>query len=545
MLTPVTDLQAKVEKKRTGYEAEGTWLRFMLDAFSGCGGFQGRVKQPLAGYWGHAAQEYSVFASLKIGAIEGAVTEESDSYLDRYPREDAVKFARRRNVAHYPNYIAPVANLYVSYLLRKPHKLSEVPERLKKWMETTKWADGARMRALLAVVAGYHPVLVDMPSGTRGALSQADAAAQVGSTEPYTVQLLPCHLVDYKADDRGNFLWAKVCVKFTRQASWDADPVRVERYTVWTPTEFLVYEVVDGKITSSEPIHKGVNPFGMVPLAIFRSSVSLEDPVKSDSMLAAAALAARRLFNMLSEFDEHLRSQVFALLVYPMTGGADQTQPKIVGTDNALGYDGQSRTAPDYLAPPGSVAETYEKRVAAMIIEIYRMLRVEYTKASGTASSAQSKEQEFEQTNLLISDLALALAQAEKQLLTIVGKGLGISDAELDKMQVVPETDFGTEQLNDEVERVIEVLTIRELGRTFRVEILQRIAQRLLPHLSAEQLKTIQSEIEEAVDQAEKDARLLTEKALEGGGEDDPPPAGDEDAEDEEDAPGQPERDAA
>lgn len=498
------DLQMQLEQKRDGFDAECTFVRFMVDAYGGTGGFQGRVKQPPSGYWGAAAEVYAQFAQ----ALNKGSESETGSYLDRYPREDAPKFQRRVQVAHYLNYIKPIANLYVSYLLRKP-ATRKLPEKLQKWVDDTKFDDGARMRALLSIVVGWFPVVVDKPAGNEAALTAEQAGTNGG---PYTVQLLPCHLVDYYADDQGVFKWAKTCVKFTRKNDWKSAAQKVERYTIWTPESWETYDVVDGQLTTAQP-RSGANTFGVVPIAVYRSSVNLDDPVKSESLLAAVALEGRRLFNTLSEFDEHLRSQVFALMVWPQMPGTE-VAPSIVGTDNALAYDGSVAHAPSYLAPPASVADTYEKRISATVVEMYRMARVEFTKASGTDSSAQSKEQEFEQTNLLICDLALAMAQAEKQLLTIVGLGLGISQAELDKMTVEPARDFSTEQLNDEVERVIALLTVRQLGSTFQAELLKRIVQRILPRLPKDIAAAIEQEIDDGAKQAAKEADMAAEISL-------------------------------
>lgn len=500
----------RLRAKRDNYDQECTWMRFLVDSYEGCGGYQGKVRQPAAGYWGSAAEIYSQFTTFDV-RTRGT----NDSYLDRYPREDEPKFARRREVAHYLNYIKPIANTYASYLLRKPPTRADVPARLQQWIDDTAYDSGARLRALLAIVCGWHPVLVDMPQTDPEAPSEMHA----GPTGPYLVQLQSCHLVDYSADDDGEFHWAKVCVKYTKRETWDGPAKDCERYTVWTPETWTTFEVVNDaveKIPDGNEFTTGPNPFGVVPLAIFRSNVSLNDPVKSESLLGGPALEGRRLFNLLSEFDEHLRSQVFALLTYPIRsgGGPNTAAPSIVGTDNALAYDSEAKSAPNYLAPPSSVAATYEKRIEATIVEIFRMARVEYTRASGTQSSAQSKAQEFESTNLTIADLASALAQAEKRLLTIVGLGLGIDRAALDAMTITPADDFNTEQLNDEVDRLVTLLTVRELGATFKGELLKRVAQRILPRLPKEMAATIESEIDEAVTAAEQEAEMLRQAAV-------------------------------
>lgn len=514
------ELKDQLEAKRDKYVEEGSWLKFLIDSWTGGGGYQGRVKQPPSGYWGSAAEAYAQFATLSSNAYFQEY--EFNTYLDRYPREDAEKFQRRINVAHYLNYVRPITNLLVSYLLRKPHKWNNLPKEIESWIEETSYTKGNRLRALRAVVCGWAPVQVDMPARPETAVTQAD----VGNLSPYLIELLPCHLYDYGEDERGQFTWVKLCVSFRRKDTWNGEELTVKRYTIWTREEFFVYEMIrrDNGDEIIRELTKGTHPFKAVPLVIFRSSVSLEDSVKSDSLIADIALEGRRLFNLISELDEHLRGQVFALLCIPKRVGEDGEAPAAVGTENALIYDPESSTAPSFLAPPPTVAATYEKRIEATIVEMYRIARVEYTRASGANQSAESRKTEFEQTNLAIADLASSLARAERDLFILVGRGLGLSEDRLQAIQVIPAESFDTEELNDEIERLVTLLTVRELGRTFRVELLQRIAQRVLPNLNATARKVMLDEIEKAVARAEQEAELMREREIEGGGE----PGGDD-----------------
>lgn len=491
-------IKEKLEAKRAGFDDEGVWMRFLIDSYTGGGGFQGRVRQQPSGFWGAASEAYASYSILR-SLSQSSAGPEKDTYLDRYPREDGPKFKRRRDVVHYLNYVKPTTNLKISYIVRKPHQRNNVPDRLAKWIEDSGWDKDFRRRALVTAVLGWYPMMVDMPRAPDG----AGTAAQAGNMDPYAVLSLPCCLVDYLTDDAGKLAWAKMCTRVKVRPSWDAPCVETNRYTIWTPTDFTIYEVTGEHV--SAPV---TNPhsFGQVPIVFWRADTSVEDPVKADSLNADVALEGRRLFNILSELDEHIRSQVFALLVWPSrgttpTGGAE------VGVANGVQIDAEQKNVPYYLSPDASVAATLEKAIERTIIEIYRMARVEYTKASGTGSSAQSKQEEFAQTNLAIVDFAVSLAHADRDTLILVGRGLGISEDQLQKIECVAHQSYADEELQQEIDQVMSALTVRMLGPTFRKVILIRLAQRMLPNLTSETRAAIEAEISDEVledDQAEE-----------------------------------------
>lgn len=515
----VATLKDNLEKTREGYKAEGTWLRFLIDSYTGGGGFQGRIKQPCAGFWGAAANAYASYPIVKLLGDESVTTEEN-TYLDRFPREDPPKFQRRINVAHHLNYVKPTTNLKISFIMRKRHKRNNIPKKLEVWIESTGYNAGFRRRALVAAVFGWFPMVVDKPATP----SDARNAAEAGNLDPYATLMLPCQLLDYLTDEFGQLVWAKTCLTVKKRERWDSDEVETKRYTIWTREDFTVYEVT-GEVVNKTA--EGKHPFLQVPIVFWRADTSVEDPVKADSINADVAMESRRLFNILSELDEHIRSQVFALLVMPSLGAAPE---KIeVGTTNGIQIGAEQKNVPFYLSPDASVAATLENAITRTIVEIYRMARVEYTKASGANSSAQSKAEEFEQTNLAIADFAASLAVADRETLILVGRGLGIDEKELQRIECVAHENYGTDDLNEEIDQIVTVLTVRMLGQTFRKELLVRFAQRMLPNMSAETRKTIEDEINAAVKKDEQEAEVM--KVAEAKAAADDPPAKDDEEE--------------
>jgi hypothetical protein len=493
---PASDLKDRLDAKRVGYEAECEWMRFQIDAYTGGGGFQGKVRQPVAGFWGSASEIYASYSRQYAAAGSNG---HQLTYLDRYPREDDKKFQRRKDVAHYLNYVKPTTNLKVSYLVRKPHVRNNIPPAVQEWIDRSGYDDWFRRRAIAAAVLGWFPMLVDMPTVDANALSKQ----QAGEHDPYAVMQLPCQILDYQLDDRNKLVWAKLAHDYQRRDSWESNAVDVRRYTVWTRTEFSIFEVARDQSTVHETvseIQKGTHSFGCVPVVFWRADTSVEDPVKAESINADISLEARRLFNLLSELDEHVRSQVFAVLVLPMIMQSTPQGGKAeIGVENGLQIGPEQKNTPYFLAPPATVASTLENRIASTVVEIYRMARVEYTKATGNNSSAQSKEQEFEQTNLAIADYGASLAASDLETLKVVARGLGVPEDQINKMECVAHQSYASDQINEEIDQVTSVLTIRALGATFRGELLKRFAQRMLPNMTPDTRKIIEDEIAQAI----------------------------------------------
>lgn len=488
------ETKRQLEETRDGYSEEAVWMRFLIDAFTGGGGFQGRIKQAPAGYWGSASEAYSTVAKLLSQSNVGP----AGSYLDRYKREDQVKFAERAGVAYYLNYIKPTTLLKLSYFLRKPHLRTNLPDELKKWIAETGYDKQLRRRALTAAVLGWMPVLVDLPP----------QGQDLGL--PYVSGLLPCHLLDYELDRDGAFKWAKILTPYTERETWSAPRVSIKRYTIWTREDFTYYEVrpsSNGQEIVSEPT-AGAHPFKRVPIAVWRADVSIEDPIKAESWNADIAPVARRLFNLVSELDEVLRGSAFPVLIYPLA----QTTPNAtaeVGVENGLVIDPEQKNQPHYIEGGAESAGSLEARILSTVVEIYRMARVEYERPSGTQSSAQSKEQNFEQTNLAIVDFAEAMAVADRETLITVGNGLGLDERKLRAIECIPANDFSTEELQADIDQVTASLTIRLLGRRFKAEVLKRFVRRVLPHLDQAAQVDIDSEIDELSKEAAQEESAI------------------------------------
>jgi hypothetical protein len=521
----MADLLEMLERTRPEYDRELEYHRMLVDAYTGGGGFAGAVLQPLAGFWGSASEVFGSGTTVgTTGAIENRIT-----YLDRYPREDEKKFKRRLEIAHYPNYIQPLTDLKLSYMLRKDWLIEGRAPALDVWREDvdgrgTPWDEVLPMVALRAATLGWCPVVVDMPptpvneDGSPLLLNRA-VADQLG-LRPSIIPLFPSNLVDYQLDDYGNPLWAKIRTDHVEQADPFAPVMEITRYTIWYPDSFETFEVIknaDGGKMAQSSTGRTTHSFGTVPIAILRHKPTLEDPVKGIPMHGQESVEARRLFNLHSELDEHMRSQVFALLVLAM--GIDEAKRQVtIGTDNAVLLDPMANRNHYFMAPPASVAESYEKRIESSIQEIYRQAHVEFTRpeSSRQAVSGIARKFEFAQTNSSLAVFAKEVARFEERIDTLVGRVLGVSEEALGNTQITAPTSFDVEDLTTDLQVAIDAITGLSIGPTAESRLRARIVDQLMPNLSKSDQEKIEEELEdiEAVDLDEKQMQEEVDAAL-------------------------------
>lgn len=506
----MTALIEKLEATREGYEQEQQYQRLLIDAYSGGGGFAGGTVQPPSGFWGPAAEAYSARYQGDIWTNANRLT-----YLDRYPREDDKRFQRRIQVAHYPNYIQPLTDLKCSFILRKPFMVTGRPQRLVDWRSNvdgrgTSWDELLPMLALQAATFGWLPVVVDMPPAPEGEITRA-MASDLGLV-PSVVPLFPANLTDYQVGDDGLFDWAKIRTDYVDKPDPMGPAEKVTRYTIWYRDSYDQYVVRgEDKMVVSQELG---NPhtFGEVPIAIFQHKPMLEDPVRGLPMHGQESIEARRLFNLHSELDEHMRSQVFAVLVLAME--ADENKGEIsLGTENALALDPSSTQKHYFMSPDGSVAASYETRIEACIQEIYRQARIEFTRptASRAAVSGIARKFEFAQTDRALSAFAQQIARFEENIDWLVGKGLDIGEDELSQIAVTAPDSFDVEDLQEELRLAIDAITQLEVGPTAERHLRMRAVEQLLPNLPEDE----KAQIEQDLSQIDRQSELMAQSDAE------------------------------
>lgn len=492
------DLIDKLKSHRADYKRELTWVKYLVDAYTGAGGFSGKIEQPAISSLGWVADAYGDNSGFD-GFPPSDVNTPGNSYLDQYPREDQKKYRKRVEMAHYDNYVATILDLLMSYALKQSSSVENLPDRLETWRENAtlsgvSWDDlMQQVISRRAGLMGWLPVLVDQLPREEG-LNEAQVTDSGARLDPYVMALTPGNLLDWYIDPMtGKMVWAKFVITEMRQPDPMSSPVKVAVFKIFTTSEIFAWELTgDDKEPTRLPDAK--HPFGEVPLVSFRQRPNIEDPVRGTSMVGDAAIAMRRLFNLGSELDEHIRSDVFALLQVPIPSGETAPKELLIGSGNAVPVPADSVRDYMYVSPDASVASTIETRMTNIVEGVYRRARVQLGGDARTQQSGIAKAWDFEETNRLLSDFVGQMAMSERRIYVLIGTGMGLTADVLDAIRVVPSSDFTVSDLMADLEAADKALAL-ELGAEADYRIKRRVIPRILPALAQEDAKVIDQEL--------------------------------------------------
>jgi hypothetical protein len=548
-------LTEKLLETREGYEDELEWHKFLLDAYAGTGGFAGRVKQPDEDRLGWGASAYDTCCSTTNTTVTSTQqypdatlvpttsVRTYTTYLDAFPREDDAKFRRRIDIAHYVNYTGPICDLYAGYLSSVDPSREGVDDEgeLSEWMQDcdgrgTSW-DELKETVLIpcALDLGWCPVVFDQDSAPDDAAPRSRLDEQKLQLGTRAVPLTPANILKWETDDGGTLKWVKYRVDYCEQEDPLGESVEYSKFWIWTRADVSVYRIDKGSTQAQVIVENRAHSFGAVPMVVFRASKSPGDPVRGMSAIAAVAIENRRHFNLMSELDEHLRSTVFALLQVPVPPGVAPPETLVMGNGNAVPVPSDASQGYGFIAPPQSVADTYEARLAASAREIYRVAQAPYEVDSGAPTSGIAYAYKFEGTNKRLVKIAKGLASAEQRALQLVGRSLGMSDENVDAIRVEAPAGFLVNDISVDLDNLIKAIGLQGMAATAKMIAISRAVQKMLPNMRAEDRAKIEEELE-----ALRDKELAASEQP----EPDPPvppngepPADGDEPEDDDDAP--------
>lgn len=510
-MSEVRSMIERLRATRPGYDVEQTWHKFLLDAYAGTGGFQGRVRMPFASYWGAAADIYSANRVALNSSAFSKEEQDIDTYLDRFLREDLEKFSLRVATSQYPNYIEPIVDIRLSYMHRKD-MIRTGTDPVSDFIKDanglgTPW-DVLKKREidLRSALLGWAPVLFDRtrPPGVEpGQTMSREQATQLG-IKVVAIPLYPGNLLDWDTDEHGVFEWVKLSTWDVKRPDPLGPPVRIQCIAIWERHRVRRWEIVrtdKDKEDELVPISDTLHNYGKVPVLIAKHKPSHDDPVMGQPMAAGPAKLARKLFNYLSEMDDHIRGSVFAFLQVPVKSNPKRGEFSL-GNSNAMPIPMDSQRDLKYIAPPASVAETLEERIKNTTEEIYRTGRTEFARVgmSGQQESGAAKLVAFENTNRAIADFASNSATFDQEALRFVAQLEGRPG---EGIYTTAPKRFDIEELSRELDEALTAISV-DLGSVAIAEIKKRLVSKVLPNLPEDVHESIVEQIDEIAERAEQ-----------------------------------------
>lgn len=423
------------------------------------------------------------YYKLLLDAYQGAGGFRDGSNLITHPRETADKYLKRKQLAYYLNYVAPIVNSHVNPVFGK--------QPARDWGDNAQWqqfvedvdTNGTGMHrfmkraGMIAKLKGVVFIVVD------NVAEQPATMADVlqGRLFPYIYAVEPQQIKSYTTNKAGRL--TSITYTVTTQAT---QTDTAEETWQWTASEWICR--LPGGATKS-----GFNPTRRVPVIPLFSKPMTPGEILPQSEFFNIVQTNCRIYNLCSEIDELIRNQAFNVLTYPQSAGQEQEDVKeiVVGTENVMSYDGSLSNKPEYIAPDSGPLQELRAYLADLVKEIYRMAALSHVTGVEQKASGVAKQWDFEQTNQILSDFALNCESAELEIAklfelwtnTTVGYTCQYS------------TDFGIVDVTEELAKAEVALGLR-FGNTFGVEVAKKVMAAYMPGIEPEAYDRIVREIE-------------------------------------------------
>jgi hypothetical protein len=399
-----------------GHDARGgdlgcAWWKIVRDAYEGTGGFARSLR---------AASTMDARAA-DFDRLVGAGNARS-TYLTPFSRESPEQFQSRADRSGYTNFVAPIIDTYHGHLTRHRATRTSTSDVVNAWWSKVD-AEGHDIGEFMALVTkraqldGWCAVLTDRPK---------DPTQRAGVTT--STILDPEEIRDWQYGRDGALEWVKIVSEWETEDPTDGVEVEVCEASYWTRAEWARVRMETRKTNGREQVSvttdAGDNPTGRVPVSVLR----WQDSVRCRTLYGLSQVycvvpLVLALFNVESELTHHLACVNFAFLAV----NSDDTNALAnlkIGTQGGMRY-GIGEEAPQFIAPPESVALQYALRSEQLTRSIYTAAKLERPDASATggdAASGVAKAYDFAQTDATLQGFARQCVRFEFDMVDAVAR---------------------------------------------------------------------------------------------------------------------------
>ncbi len=405
------------------------------------------------------------------------------SLLHRHEREQIWEFENRRTRSLYINFYAPIINMLVDSVMRKPPTRTgdqtletfwDAPDPKREQRMNTMMSHGLRWAQVYRI---YYAIVDQDPKGDK---------------KPYFYWVSPLDLLDWECDEKGDYVWVKqVILGNTERPTWNTEYKRVVRYRIWGRDTIETWQT-DDKGLYPALIETRDNPLGVVPIVpLYANRNPDADHPDGVSQMADLPKIANGVYNLQSLILDMAYKQVFSLLIFP-DKHIDLLQ---VGTSQVVGFDGLNATGkPEYISPDPEQPRVLMEMLGTLIEQARQAVGVGRgrSESSKQQQSADAMELENKATETIMVDIAGAAEDFERRLAKMVQrfKTNAASVAKDDTTTIDYPREFDVRSLQADV---MEATSMRTLGMS--PEIMQRLKQdivrRKFAHLSSADLETL------------------------------------------------------
>jgi hypothetical protein len=428
---------------------------------------------------------------LLMDAYNGSGGFKNGDYLVSHPRETPEKYQKRKQLAYYLNYVAPVINSHVNPVFRKEPK--------REWNENDLWSkfienadtNGTSLHrfmkraGLMAKLKAVVFIVVDNVTEQPATMAQAlkDRAF------PYVYTIEPQQVKSYKTNKAGRLISITYAV-----ASETTQSSTAEETWTWTP------EAWECQLAGGE-IKRGENLINRVPVVPLFSKPMTPGEMLPQSEFYNIVQTNRRIYNLCSEIDELIRNQAFNVLTYPAGEGQQQEDVKeiTVGTENVMSYDGKLSNKPEFISPDAAPLQELRAERDSLIKEIYRMASLSHVTGIEQKTSGVAKGWDFEQTNQVLSDFALNCEGVEIDISRLFALWTNTTVNYVCQYS----DDFGIVDVSAALDEVGKALDL-QIGGRFDVEVKKKAAVVYLNDLTEEDFDAVIEDLEQRSDEVQQ-----------------------------------------
>lgn len=363
-----------------------------------------------------------------LDAYQGTGPFQDGSALVQFPRESVANYADRQALAYYPNFCAPVVDIFTSTILKRGvHRDLQSEPALTFTDQDVRGNEapfienvnrsGDHIDTFMAEVStltqvfGWLPVLIDAPPLPEDLTVMSRQDQIDAGLLPYFQIIYPTNVVTWDTDHFGDLRY------LVWHESEDKDRFSgqlTQHYRYVDRESWAVIRSVDNDLANAEVVEQGEHPLDEVPIQVFKYQPYRQDALIGLSHIRDIAKVNKRLMNLYSELDQILRNQTFSVLTIPKN--ADEPPPE-VGTRNALTYDPESKNKPEFIAPDSAQAERYMDVIEMHTKEIFRLARLEpFAQGTNLDLSGAALSYRFRNTNSALSGFADKLEDGENEL---------------------------------------------------------------------------------------------------------------------------------